>query len=200
MIHYKINTNDADELYATVEMAKSRQMNRIYAAKYAQDTFITQTHLPPKEIYITVIGEYKFSDGSAAYSAPNTLILSNKPKEIVSYRLEWGTSGIFKKELHAKDCRLIIESTARPTPEMFLVCRRDGRMNIELGDPSTYKFGTIRAYEDGYSGGKIEIPLSNDMWKEISQGTVVKLLTSKENERFFELKASRPDSLVVPKK
>lgn len=200
MIHYKINTSDADELYATVEMAKSRQMNRIYAAKYAQDTFITQTHLPPKEIYITVIGEYKFSDGSAAYSAPSTLILSNKPKEIVSYRLEWGTSGIFKKELHAKDCKLIIESTARPTPEMFLVCRRDGRMNIELGDPSTYKFGTIRAYDDGYSGGKIEIPLPNDTWKEISQGTVVKLLTSKENERFFELKASRPDSLVVPKK
>ena len=66
MIHYKINTGDADELYATIETAKARQMNRIYATKYAQDTFISQAHLPPKEIFITVIGEYKFNDGTIA--------------------------------------------------------------------------------------------------------------------------------------
>ena len=200
LIHYKINTNDADDLYATIDMAKARQMNRIYAAKYAQDTFISQTHLPPREIYITVIGEYKFSDGSAAYSEPSTLILNNRPKEIISYRLEWGTTGFINKTIHAKDCKLIIESAARPTPKMSLVCRRDGRMNIEQGDSATILLGTIRAYEDGYSGGRLEIPLPNDTWKEIAQGTVVKLVTSREDERRFDLKATRPDSLVVPKK
>ena len=200
MIHYKINTSDADDLYATIETAKARQMNRIYATKYAQDTFILQTHLPPKEIFITVIGEYKFSDGTAAYSAPSTLTLNNRPKEIISYRLEWGTSGIFKKEIHAKDCKLIIESDAPPTPKMFLVCRRDGRMNIELGDSATRTLGTIRRYDEGYSGGRIEIDLPNETWKEISSGTVVKLLTSKEDAQRFELKATRPDSLTVPKK
>ena len=202
MIHYKINTSDADELYATIETAKARQMNRIYATKYAQDTFIsqTQTHLPQKELFITVIGEYKFSDGSSAYCAPSTLTLNNRPKEIISYRLEWGTSGIFKKEIHAKDCKLIIESNAPSTPKMFLVCRSDGRMNIEAGDSATRTLGKIRAYEEGFRDGRLEIPLPNETWKEISAGTVVKLLTSKDDEKIFELKASRPDSLIVPKK
>lgn len=200
LIHYKINTSDADELYATIETAKARQMNRIYAAKYEQDKFILQTHLPPKEIYVTVIGEYKFSDGTAAYSAPSMLTLNNRPKEIIIYRLEWGTSGLFKKEAHAKNCKLIIESDAKPTPKMFLVCRRDGRMNIEAGDSATRTLGTIRTYPDGYGGGRLEIDLPNETWKDISSGTVVKLLTSKEDERRFELKASRPESLIVPKK
>ena len=200
MIHYKINTSDADELYATIETAKARQMNRIYAAKYAQDTFILQTHLPPKEIFITVIGEYKFSDGTSAYCAPSTLTLNNRPKEIISYRLEWGTSGLFKKEIHAKDCKLIIESNAKSTPKMSLVCRSDGRMNIEAGDSTTRILGTVRAYPEGYSGGRLETNLPNEIWKEVSSGTVIKLLTSKEDEKRFELKASRPDSLIVPKK
>ena len=200
MIHYKINTKDADELYATIETAKARQMNRIYAAKYAQDTFIAQTHLPPKEIYITVIGEYKFSDGTAAYSAPSTLVLNNRPKELISYYLEWGTSGFFNKEIHAKDCKLIIESKSHPTPKMFLVCRRDGRMNIELGDAATKILGAVREYPTGYKDGRIEIDLPNDTWKDISAGTLVKLLISKEDEQRFELQALRPDTLTVPKK
>ena len=200
LIHYKINTGDADELYATIETAKSRQMNRIYATKYLQDTFISQTHLPPKEIFITVIGEYKFSDGTSAYCTPSTLTLNNRPKEIISYRLEWGTSGIFKKEIHAKDCKLIIESNAKPTPKMFLVCRSDGRMNIEAGDSATRKLGTVNENPDGYNNGRLVINLPNESWKDISEGTVIKLLISKEDEKRFELKASNPDSLIVPKK
>ena len=199
-IHYKVSTRDADELYATIETAKARQMNRITATKYTQDAFILQPHLPQKEIFITVIGEYKLSDGTSSYSEPSTLTIDNRPKEIISYWLEWGTSGIFKKETHAKDCKLIIESRAKPTPKMYLFCRRDGRMNIEAEDSSTRKLGTVREYPEGYPSGRCEIPLPNDTWKDISQGTLVKLLTSKEDERRYELKASRPDSLIVPKK
>ena len=198
-IHYKINTKNADELYATIETAKARQMNRIYATKYVQDTFILQPHLPPKEIYITVIGEYKFSDGTAAYCAPSTLTLDNRPKEIISYWLEWGTSGFFKKEIHAKDCKLIIESNARPTPEMKLICRLDGRMNIEAGD--SILLGTVNESAQGYTNGRFETDLPNDNWEKVSTGTVVKLrISKKEDEKRFELKASRPDSLIVPKK
>lgn len=199
MIHYKINTADADELYATVEMAKTRQMNRIYATKYAEDTFILQPHLPQKEIFITIIGEYKFGNGTSSYSAPSTLIMNNRPKEIVSYRLEWGTSGFITKTTHAKDCKLIIESNAKSTPKLFLVCRRDGRMNIELNDSATKILRSIREQPEGW-GGRLEIKLSDEMWKDITAGTAIKLLTSKEDERRFELKASRPDSLIVPKK
>lgn len=200
MIHYKINSGDADEPYATIETAKARQMNRIPAKKYAQDAFILQTHMPQKEIFITVIGEYQFGDGGSAYCAPSTLTLNNSPKEIISYRLEWGTSGFLKKEIRAKDCKLIIESDASATPKMSLVCRRDGRMNIEPGDSSTRTLGYVQAFPNGYDGGRIEVPLPNDTWKDVASGTVVKLIASKEDAQRFEIKASRPESLVVPKK
>ena len=36
MIHYKISTEDSDEDFATIDDAKDRHMNRIYATKYAQ--------------------------------------------------------------------------------------------------------------------------------------------------------------------
>ena len=199
-IHYKVNTKDADELYATIETAKERNMNRILATKYAQDTFILQQRLPPKEIYITVIGEYKFDDGTVVYSAPSTLILNNRPKEIISYYLEWGTSGFFTKEVHAKDCKLIIESEAHLTPKMFLACRRDGRMNIDLGDAETTILSAVGEYPTGYKNGRLEVNLPNEIWKDVATGTFLKLLTEKENEQRFDLKASRPNTLTVPKK
>ncbi|MBR6013283.1 MAG: hypothetical protein IK062_05825 [Selenomonadaceae bacterium] len=200
LIHYKIKTEDSEEFFADVEDAKSRHLNRIYATKYAQDTFISQTHLPQKELYITVIGEYKLSDGSTIYSVPSKMILNNRPKSVISYHLEWGTSGLFNKKAQAKNCRLIIESESNETPRLFLVCRKDGRMNIELKDSSTQILENIKEYKKGFPGGRLEISLSDETWEDVSPGTVVKLLTSEEDEKYFELKVSRPDSLTVPKK
>lgn len=200
LIHYKIKTEDSDELYAGIEDAKARRLNRIYATKYAQDTFITQSRLPQKELYITVIGEYKLSDGSTVYSAPSKLILNNRPKSVISYHLEWGTSGLFNKKAQAKNCRLIIESTAEETPLLFLVCRKDGRMNIELKDSSTRILETVKDYKNGLPNNRLEILLSDEIWRDVSPGTVVKLLTSADDEKRFELRVSKPDSLTVPKK
>lgn len=200
LIHYKIRTEDSDEFFADVEDAKARHLNRIYATKYAQDTFISQTHLPQKELYITVIGEYKLHDGSTIYSVPSKMILNNRPKSVISYRLEWGTSGLFNKKAQAKNCRLIIESDANETPKLFLVCRKDGRMNIELKDSSTQTLETVNEYKKGFPGGRLEISLPDEIWQDVSPGTVVKLLTSEEDEKLFELKVSKPDSLTVPKK
>ena len=200
LIHYNINTEDSEEFYSTLEDAKARHMNRIYSTKYEKDTFISQSHLPQKELYITVIGEYKLSDGSVIYSAPSKLSLNNRPKENISYHLEWGTSGIFSKKTQAKDCKLIIESSARTTPRLFLACRKDGRMNIELKDAATQILETVRDYDKGFPNGRLEIFLSNEIWQNITPGTVVKLLTSKEDEKYFELQATKPDSLTVPKK
>ena len=200
LIHYKIKTEDSDEFFADVEDAKARHLNRIYATKYAQDTFISQTHLPQKELYITVIGEYKLADGSTIYSVPSKMILNNRPKSVISYRLEWGTSGLFNKKAQAKNCRLIIDSDAHETPRLFLACRKDGRMNIEIKDSSTQILETIKEYKKGFPGGHLEISLADEIWQEVSPGTVVKLLTSEDDEKYFDLKVSKPDSLTVPKK
>lgn len=200
LIHYKIKTEDSDEFFADVEDAKTRHLNRIYATKYAQDTFISQTHLPQKELYITVIGEYKLADGSTIYSVPSKMILNNRPKSVISYRLEWGTSGLFNKKAQAKNCRLIIESDAHETPKLFLACRKDGRMNIELKDSSTQILKTVKEFKKGFQGGHLEISLQDEIWDDVEPGTVVKLLTSEEDEKYFDLKVSKPDSLTVPKK
>ena len=202
LIHYKINTKDRDseQLFATIEDAKARRINRIYASKYLQDTFISQMHLEQKELYITVIGEFKLNDGTTAFSEPSTLILNNRPKAVISYRLEWGTSGLFSKKAHAKDCKIIIASDAADTPRLYLACRKDGRMNIELDDSSTQILHTFLEYKGGYPGGQIEIDLPNDTWKNVLPGTVVKLLPGREDSKYFDMKATKPDSLTVPNK
>ncbi len=200
LIHYKIKPENSDELYATIDEAKARHLNRIYAKKYAEDTFISQTHLPQKELYITVIGEYKLSDGATVYSKPSTLILNNRPKSEIFYYLEWGTSGIFSKKAQAKNCKLIIESNAPETPRLFLVCRKDGRMNIELKDSATQILESVKEYKTGLPNNRLEIILSDDIWQDISPGTAIKLLTQAEDEKYFNLTASKPESLNVPKK
>ncbi len=200
LIHYKIKTEDSEELYASIEEAKARYLNRIYAKKYAEDTFISQSHLPQKELYITVIGEYKLSDGSAIFSAPSKLCLNNRPKSEIFYHLEWGTSGLFNKKAQAKNCKLVIESDAKKTPQLFLACRKDGRMNIELKDSATQILESVKEYKNGFPNKKIEIILSDEIWREILPGTVVKLFTSEEDAKYFDLKASKPESLTVPKK
>ena len=200
LIHYKIKTEDSEELFATIEEAKARQLNRIFAKKYSDDTFISQTHLPQKELYITVIGEYKLSDGSAIFSSPSKLKLNNRPKSEIFYYLEWGTSGLFNKKIQAKNCKLVIKSDAKETPRLFLACRKDGRMNIDLKDASTQILESVKEYKEGFPNKKLEIILPDEIWKEISPGAVVKLLTKAEDEKFFELKAVKPESLTVPKK
>ena len=200
LIHYKIKTEDSDELFATVEEAKARHLNRIFAKKYAEDTFISQLHLPQKELYITVIGEYKLSDGATIFSHPSKIILNNRPKSEIFYHLEWGTSGLFNKKAQAKNCKLVIESRAEKTPQLFLACRKDGRMNIELGDSATQILDTVKDYKGGLPNKKLEIILSDEIWKDVTPGAVVKLLTSADDAKFFDIKATKPESLTVPKK
>lgn len=198
MIHYKISTEDSDETFATIDDAKDRHMNRIYATKYAQDTFITQAHMPDEKLFITVIGEYKLSDGSTVYSPPSMMTLDNRPKVEISYRLEWGTSGLFNKKSHAKNCKLIIESSAESTPKLFLACRKDGRLNISLSDKSTVILYSVPEFTAGLPNKRLELALPDEIWREVDEGFSVKLL-AKDSKR-FELNPSKPDSLTVPKK
>lgn len=197
MIHYKI-TADSEETFATIDDAQSRHMNRIYATKYAQDTFITQSHMPEEKLFITVIGEYKLSDGSTVYSPPSTLTLDNRPKFEITYRLEWGTSGLFNKIYHAKNCKLIVESNAESTPKLFLACRKDGRLNISLADKSTTILYEVPEFKAGFPNKRLEIFLPDEIWKDVDEGFNVKLL-AKDSKR-YELSPSKPDSLTVPKK
>ena len=200
MIHYKVSNEDSDELYATVEEAKARHLNRIYATKYEHDTSISQAHLPQKKLYITVIGEYKLSDGSTAYSEPSTIYLNNRPRAEISYWLEWGMSGLFTKTPQAKNCKLVIESQADFIPKLFLACRKDGLTNIDLKNSVTKVLEEVPEQKKGLKNGRLEIFLSDEIWDEVLSGANIKLLTLPEEERYFFLKAAKPETLTVPKK
>ena len=201
MIHYKVKTDEDDELYATVEDAKARHMNRIYASKYMQDTYISQAHIPHRVIYITVIAEYKLKGGSTVYSEPSTLVLDNRPRSEISYSLEWGKSfGLFSTKAQAKNCKLIVESKAEYLPKLYLACRKDGLTNINLKDSLTRILAEIPEYKNGYTNGHIEISLPDEIWNEVLPGAVVKLLTAPDDERHFYFKITKPESVIVPKK
>ena len=200
MIHYKIATDDDDEFYATVDDAKDRHMNRIYASKYIQDTCIMQAHLPHRELYITVIAEYKLKNGMTVYSEPSRLTLDNRPRSEISYWLEWGKSGLFTKKAQAKNCKLIIESDAEYVPRLFLACRKDGLMNINLKDSLTRILSEIPEYKNGFPGNHIEVSLPDGIWDEVLPGAIVKLLTTPDDEKLFYFKVVKPETVTVPKK
>ena len=89
----------------SVEDAKSNRMRSIFAKKYELDRVIIIPSPPPTELYLTVIGEYKMSDGSTVFSEPSTEVINNRPKAEIVYWLEWASSGVFKKTLKAKNCK-----------------------------------------------------------------------------------------------
>ena len=201
MIHYKVKSDEDDELFATVDDAKNRHMNRIYASKYMQDNLITQTHLPHRELYITVIAEYKLKGGSTVYSEPSTLTLDNRPRSEISYWLEWGKSfGLFSTKTQAKNCKLIIESQAESLPKLYLACRKDGLTNINLKDSLTRILAEVPEAKNGYTNGHIEISLPDEIWNEVLPGAIVKLLTAPDDERHFYFRVVKPETVTVPKK
>ena len=200
-IYYAITTkNTRGKLYMTVEDAKSNRMRSIFAKKYELDRVIIIPSPPPTELYLTVIGEYKMSDGSTVFSEPDTEIINNRPKAEIVYWLEWASSGVFKKTLKAKNCKLVIETEAEYTPTLYLAYNKNGGTNIELDEPATIKIRMIPSSDTGFLGGHQEFPLDNAIWENVAAGTVIKLLPSKKDAKYFDIRPARPDSLRVPQK
>ena len=200
-IYYAVTTkNTRGRLYMTADDAKSNRMRSIFAKKYELDRVIIIPSPPMTELYLTVIGEYKMSDGSTVFSEPATEVINNRPKAEIVYWLEWASSGVFKKTLRAKNCKLVVETEAEYTPTLYLAYNKNGGTNIELEEPSTIKIRMIPSSETGFLGGHQEFPLDNAIWENISEGTVIKLLPSKKDAKHFDIRPARPDSLRVPQK
>ena len=200
-IHYSFNTKSAPRgLYSTIGDAKQNHMRTITREKYLQDKFILIPSVPTAEIYITVIGEFRLPDGTTVYSNPSRFMINNRPKAVIDYWLEWGTSGVFKKKPTAKNCKLIIESKADYTPTLYLAYNRGGGLNIEPGAASTITLHTIKGYDEGLPDGRLEIFLPDATWDKVTSGTMIKLLPIKRDEKYFDVIAVKPDTLKVPNK
>ncbi len=200
-IHYSFNTKSSPRgLYSSISDAKQNHMRSITSEKYRQDKFILVPSVPTAEIYITVIGEFRMNDGTTVYSNPSRFMINNRPKSVINYWLEWGTSGLLKKTPRAKNCKLIIESTADYTPTLYLAYNRGGGLNIEPGTPSTITLHTIKGYDDGLPDGRLEFFLPDSTWDKVTSGTMIKLLPIKRDEKYFDVLAVKPDTLKVPNK
>ena len=200
-IYYSFNTKSSPRgLYSSINDAKQNHMRLITREKYLQDKFILIPTVPTAEVYITVIGEFKLSDGTTVYSNPSRFMLNNRPKSVINYWLEWGTSGLIKKKPTAKNCKLIIESTADYTPTLYLAYNKGGGLNIEPGSASTITLHTIKGYDDGLPDGRLEFFLPDSTWDRVSSGTMIKLLTIKRDEKYFDVMPVKPETLKVPSK
>ena len=200
-IYYSFNTKSTPRgVYSTISDAKQNHMRVITREKYLQDKFILIPSAPTSEIYITVIGEFKLSDGTTVYSNPSRFMLNNRPKSVINYWLEWGTSGVFKKKPTAKNCKLIIESTADYTPTLYLAYNKGGGLNIEPGSASTITLHTIKGYDDGLPDGRLEFFLPDSTWDRVASGTMIKLLPIKRDEKYFDVLPVKPETLKVPSK
>lgn len=200
-IHYSFNTKSSPRgLYSSIGDAKQNRMRSISKEKYLQDKFILVPAIPSEEIYITVIGEFRLNGNTVVYSNPSRFMLNNRPKSVINYWLEWGTSGVFKKKPTAKNCKLIIESNADYTPTLYLAYNKGGGLNIEPGTASTITLHTIKGYDDGLPDGRLEFYLPDSTWDRVSSGTMVKLLPVKRDEKYFEVLPVKPETLKVPSK
>lgn len=200
-IHYSFNTKSSPRgLYSSISDAKQNHMRTITREKYQQDKFILVPSVPTSEIYLTVIGEFRLSDGTTVYSNPSRFMINNRPKSVINYWLEWGTSGLLKKTPRAKNCKLIIESKADYTPTLYLAYNRGGGLNIEPGTASTITLHTIKGYDEGLPDGRLEFFLPDSTWDSIKSGTMIKLLPIKRDEKYFDVLAVKPETLKVPNK
>lgn len=200
-IHYSFNTKSSPRgLYSSISDAKQNRMRTIMRDKYLQDKFILVPSVPTAEVYLTVIGEFKLSDGTTVYSNPSRFMINNRPKSVINYWLEWGTSGLLKKKPTAKNCKLIIESTADYTPTLYLAYNKGGGLNIEPGSTETITLHTIKGYDEGLPDGRLEFFLPDSTWDRVTSGTMIKLLPIKKDEKYFDVLPAKPETLKVPNK
>ena len=85
-------------------------------------------------------------------------------------------------------------------PTLYLAYNKNGGFNIEPGESSTIILRTIQSSEGSITGGRQEYPIDNSKWNNVNEGTVVKLLSSKEDAKHFEVRAVKPETLKVPQK
>lgn len=183
--------------WATIEDAKKKSLSIVSLSDYERDGMIL-VEMPPKtDLYISVIGQYNMSDGSVIYSEPSKLRLSNKPKEKITYRFIWGTSGFFGRP-KAKNCKLVIFSNAEETPNISVVYKSDGHIPMKLPDPKAVVIHTIPGSENGFKNGEFVYQFPDQTWNTIPSATPLRLFIQEDDMAEFEIAPVDIESCKVP--
>lgn len=199
-IHYIVAKKvDSRVPWATVDDAKRKTLQIITVQEYIRDGMILIESLPKADLYISIIGQYKMSDGSVVYSDASKLKISNKPKQKISYRLAWG-GGLFSSKTKPKDCKLYISTSAEETPALKLVYRSDGHIPMRLIDPKTIVLHTIPESDTGFPAGQYVYSFPDSTWERIKAQTELRLMLSDDDMAEYEIMPENITSLKVPQK
>ncbi|WKY49035.1 fibronectin type III domain-containing protein [Eubacteriaceae bacterium ES3] len=197
-IHYIVaKKTGATVPWATIEDAKKKSLSIVSLHEYERDGMILVETIPKTDLYISVIGQYKMSDESIIYSEPSKLRLSNKPKEKISYRFTWGTSGFFGRT-KAKNCKLTVSSNAEEIPEIYVVYKSDGHIPMKLLDPKTVIIHTVPESDIGFKNGEYVCSFQDSTWNAISSATPLRLFIQEDYMSAFEITPSDIESCKVP--
>lgn len=197
-IHYIVARKTGSTVpWATIEDAKQKSLSIVSLSEYERDGMILIETLPKTDLYISVIGQYKMTDGNIVYSEPSKLRLSNKPKEKITYRFKWGTGGWFGKA-KAKNCKLIVSSNAEETPEISVAYKTDGHILMKLSDPKAEVIHKIPESDSGFKNGEYVYQIPDSTWNGIPAKTPLRLFIQEDDMAEFELVPSDIESCKVP--
>ncbi len=160
----------------------------VSAAQYKRDGLICIKTEAGTDTMVSVFCQYGFPNGDKPVSEPVTILLSDKPKQRISYQIEWQTGREwFTKKSRTTAARLVIRTDAYVVPELVLLCRKDGYIpsgKDELGVIVLGTYGGI-SIEDDRKTVSFELPVAQ--WQTIAPRTALKLVFADDDLTGYEL-------------
>lgn len=177
-IHYVVAGKRCDRVkWATAQDAEAGLLKTISAEDYKRDgVILVEPISEEKDLYISVVGQYRMPNGIVVYSEASKLRLVNMPKQKLSYHFEWEKRGFFHSRFVAKGCKLVVISKADWTPEIYVVYMSNGRIPLNLADSGIVKIHVIPEFENGFPDGKYVCNIQDDIWANVPSGVPIRLL------------------------
>ncbi len=149
---------------------------------------------------IYIAGEFERPETGIQYVFAAPWSFDNSPKRVIQYELLWEQAGPpWRRHSVRSNCTLRIRCESGDTPRLNLAyCHdRDIPGNPEaLGTEIIY---SVPARREGYPNGKYEVLLDDSLWKEMENGTQLRLLAASQEPR-FDIQPLNSVALKVPDK
>ncbi len=174
------------------------EIESVSAVQYKSDGLICIKTEAGTDVTVSVFCQYEFPNGDKPVSEPVTIVLSDKPKQRVSYWIEWQTGKEwFTKKTRTTAARLVIRTDAYVVPELVLLCRKDGYIPSGKDEPGVIVLGTYGgvSVENDRKTVSFELPVAQ--WQMIVPRTALKLVFADDNLTGYELVCEDISSMQV---
>lgn len=183
-VYYHVSFDD-DETVITQNMIENGTPKYVERRVYERSNDVEIQHIPKAIIHLSLIAQYKH-DGNAFYSPAAIINLSNRPKEKLTYAIQWGTNGIFGKRKTRSGASITIENTSgHDLPSVKLCGRRNG---ATLFSYNSNDINTLVVFEmDTMSGkSKVTCPIKEVRLNGLPTGADLQLFVVGVGSEFYE--------------